>query len=142
MEERKLTGNSAAPMDEKISFRLRLKKYRKEVVNMPAAVAEEDVVFMYNVGDIVYVKGNLHNIDRDLESSDEWAPGVNDWMYRKEGETARITEREIRFRKGKYYPAYFVDDRTLVWSEEFFEPYNIEVSSEEELLQMLVEEVS
>lgn len=109
---------------------------------MPAAVAEEDVVFMYNVGDIVYVKGNLHNIDRDLESSDEWAPGISDWMCRKEGEAVKITKREIRFRKGKYYPAYFVDDRALVWSEEFFEPYNIEVSSEEELLQMLVEVVS
>ncbi|MCQ2052421.1 MAG: hypothetical protein MJZ03_00540 [archaeon] len=129
-------------MDEKISFRLRLKKYRKEVVNMPAAVAEEDVVFMYNVGDTVYVKENLDNIDRDLALSGEWDPGVSDWMCRKEGEAVKITKREIRFRKGKYCPAYFVDDRALVWSEEFFEPYNIEVSSEEELLQMLVEEVS
>lgn len=109
---------------------------------MPAAVAEEDVVFMYNVGDIVYVRGGLYNIDNDLESSGEWAPGVSDWMYKKEEKTVRITGREIRFRKDKYYPAYFVDGRALVWSEEFFEPYNIEVSSEEELLQMLVEEVS
>lgn len=109
---------------------------------MPAAVAEEDVVFMYNVGDIVYVKKGLYDIDRSLESSGEWDPGISDWMRRKEGETVRITKRETRFRRGKYYPAYFVDDRALVWSEEFFEPYNIEVSSEEELLQMLVEGVS
>lgn len=109
---------------------------------MPAAVAEEDVVFMYNVGDTVYVKENLDNIDRDLALSGEWDPGISDWMYRKEGKAVKITKREIRFRKGKYCPAYFVDDRALVWSEEFFEPYNIEVSSEEELLQMLVEEVS
>lgn len=109
---------------------------------MPAAVAEEDVVFMYNVGDIVYVKGNLDNIDKDLFLSGEWDPGVSDWMREKEGDTVRITKREVRFRKGKYCPAYFVNGRAPVWSEEYFEPYNIEVSSEEELLQMLVEGVS
>ena len=110
---------------------------------MPAAVvAVEDIVFVFDVGDIVYVKEGLYNIDKYLKSCDEWGPGINDLMKKLEGKTVKITRREIRFRNGKYYPAYFVEGLGAIWSEEFFEPYNIEISSEEELLQMLAEEVS
>lgn len=106
---------------------------------MPAE--EDSTLFLFDVGDIVYVKKDLRSVDIRLIDELKWSPGIALQMKNLQGKEVVITKRKRVFRSGKIYPAYYVGGNICIWSEEYFEAYkrkDCEVSTEEELYYMLM----
>lgn len=87
---------------------------------------------VYNVGDVVKIRYNLNDIDREISSRHRFTPNVITEMVQKEGETATINRRwEIAH--GCY--CYEVKGSICTWISEYFEPVNniIEIVSDKDI---------